>query len=188
LNRAGGLGFKTPDAATGAGLITLCSIWVLVYSLSLAPIGWTSLVEVSSPRLRAKTAAIATVIQSLSNILFVSLVPRPPTSCILSETQAYTVPYMLSPQYAGECSKLKPPQGKIKTPFSERSASDLKFDTMPRLRLDFADSCRLGIQDWVLLRGSRLALLGSMLFLIPRGVSSVDGTLDLSVLVLTYID
>lgn len=73
LTPSGGLGFKAPDAATGAGLITLCAIWVFIYSLSLAPIGWTSLVEVSSPRLRAKTAAIATVIQSLSNILFVSV-------------------------------------------------------------------------------------------------------------------
>jgi len=35
----GGIGFKTPDSATGAGLITVCSFWVLVYSLSLAPIG-----------------------------------------------------------------------------------------------------------------------------------------------------
>jgi hypothetical protein len=35
----GGIGFKTPDSATGAGLITVCSFWVLIYSLSLAPIG-----------------------------------------------------------------------------------------------------------------------------------------------------
>lgn len=82
----GGIGFKTPDSATGAGLITVCSFWVLIYSLSLAPIGesgscglsvmlmgpgWVSVVEISSPRLRAKTAAVATIAQSLSNILFV---------------------------------------------------------------------------------------------------------------------
>lgn len=73
----GGLGFVTPTAGTGAGLITLCSVWVFIYSLSLAPIGWISVVELSSPQLRAKTAAIATVIQSLSNIVFVSDAHRP---------------------------------------------------------------------------------------------------------------
>ena len=35
----GGLGFATISSATGTGLITLCSIWVFLYSLSLAPIG-----------------------------------------------------------------------------------------------------------------------------------------------------
>lgn len=35
----GGIGFKEADAATGAGLIAVCSVWVFVYSLSLAPIG-----------------------------------------------------------------------------------------------------------------------------------------------------
>jgi len=35
----GGIGFKSPDSATGAALIAVCAVWVLVYSLSLAPIG-----------------------------------------------------------------------------------------------------------------------------------------------------
>lgn len=67
----GALSFLPPTSAFGAGLITLCAIWVFIYSLSLAPIGWLSIVEVSSPRLRAKTAAVATVLQSLSNIALV---------------------------------------------------------------------------------------------------------------------
>ena len=35
----GGLGFAKISSGTGTGLITLCSIWVFLYSLSLAPIG-----------------------------------------------------------------------------------------------------------------------------------------------------
>ena len=35
----GGLGCATISAGTGTGLIVLCSVWVLLYSLSLAPIG-----------------------------------------------------------------------------------------------------------------------------------------------------
>jgi len=68
----GGIGFAPPASATGAILITLCSLWVFVYALSLAPIGWISIVEVSSPRLRAKTVGVATIIQSSSNIVLVS--------------------------------------------------------------------------------------------------------------------
>lgn len=47
------------------------------------------LVEVSTPALRAKTAAFATVIQSFANVLF-----------------NYTVPLMLSDQYAGWGTKV----------------------------------------------------------------------------------
>lgn len=68
----GAASFAPPSAAFGNGLIALCSLWVFVYALSLAPLGWTSLVEVSSPVLRAKTVAVAMVIQSCGNILFVS--------------------------------------------------------------------------------------------------------------------
>ena len=102
----GGLGFAPATSTAGAVLITLCSIWVFIYSLSLAPIGWTSIVEVSSPRLRAKTAAVATIIQSLSNIVFVSQ----PRLLLISMSglmsQSYTVPYMLSDQYAGWGAKI----------------------------------------------------------------------------------
>lgn len=68
----GAASFAPSSSAFGSGLIALCSIWVFGYSLSFAPLGWTSLVEISSPNLRAKTAAVAMVIQSCSNILFVS--------------------------------------------------------------------------------------------------------------------
>ncbi|ROT37977.1 general substrate transporter [Sodiomyces alkalinus F11] len=80
----GGLGFMGPNTtSSGIGLVTLCCVWAFVYANSLAPIGWISLVEVSSPLLRAKTAAVAAIIQSLSGVLF-----------------NYTVPLMLSNQGA----------------------------------------------------------------------------------------
>lgn len=72
----GAASFAPPSTAFGGGLIALCAVWVFVYALSFAPLGWTSLVEISSPTLRAKTAAVAMVIQSLSNILFVGI-PQP---------------------------------------------------------------------------------------------------------------
>jgi MFS transporter, SP family, general alpha glucoside:H+ symporter len=35
----GGLGFVTQTAATGAALVTFCSIWAFTYAISVAPIG-----------------------------------------------------------------------------------------------------------------------------------------------------
>ncbi|KAH6695908.1 general substrate transporter [Leptodontidium sp. MPI-SDFR-AT-0119] len=80
----GGLGFLEPTNASGIALVFLCSLWAFVYANSLAPIGWISLVESSSPQLRAKTTAIAVTIQYCTGILF-----------------SYTVPLMLSDQNAG---------------------------------------------------------------------------------------
>ncbi|KAH3904725.1 hypothetical protein HBI56_213670 [Parastagonospora nodorum] len=80
----GGLGFMAPTPAGGIALVFLCSLWAFVYANSLAPIGWISLVETSSPELRAKTTSIAVTIQYLTGILF-----------------SYTVPLMLSNQNAG---------------------------------------------------------------------------------------
>ncbi|KAH8885823.1 general substrate transporter [Thozetella sp. PMI_491] len=79
----GGLGFMTQNSASGIALVALCSLWAFVYANSLAPIGWISLVEISSPTVRAKTTSIAVTIQYLSGILF-----------------SYTVPLMLSNQNA----------------------------------------------------------------------------------------
>ncbi|KAH7385141.1 general substrate transporter [Cadophora sp. MPI-SDFR-AT-0126] len=80
----GGLGFLKPTDSNGIALVFLCSLWAFVYANSLAPIGWIALVESSSPRLRAKTTAIAVTIQYCTGILF-----------------SYTVPLMLSNQDAG---------------------------------------------------------------------------------------
>ncbi|CRK44185.1 hypothetical protein BN1723_000871 [Verticillium longisporum] len=85
----GGLGFLTPNAATGSALVALSSIWAFTYAISVAPIGWISLVEVSSPLFRAKTTALASIIQSASGVLF-----------------NYTVPLMLSNQNAGWGQKI----------------------------------------------------------------------------------
>ncbi|KAF5012866.1 hypothetical protein FDECE_1156 [Fusarium decemcellulare] len=85
----GGLGFLTANAATGAALVTLCSLWAFTYAISVAPIGWVSLVEVSSPLFRAKSTAVASIIQSASGVLF-----------------NYTVPLMLSDQNAGWGQKI----------------------------------------------------------------------------------
>ncbi|KAH7353178.1 general substrate transporter [Pyrenochaeta sp. MPI-SDFR-AT-0127] len=80
----GGLGFMKQTNASGIALVFLCSLWAFVYANSLAPIGWISLVETSSPRLRAKTTSVAVTIQYCTGILF-----------------SYTVPLMLSNQNAG---------------------------------------------------------------------------------------
>ncbi|KAF6818846.1 sugar transporter [Colletotrichum plurivorum] len=80
----GGLGFMKPNSASGPVLITLCGIWAFLYANSLAPIGWISLVEVSSPKLRAKTTSLAVTVQYITGIIF-----------------NYTVPLMLLNQYAG---------------------------------------------------------------------------------------
>ncbi|KAF3040429.1 hypothetical protein E8E11_006422 [Didymella keratinophila] len=80
----GGLAFMKQNNATRIALVFLCSLWTFVYANSLAPIGWLSLVETSSPRLRAKTTSIAVTIQYLTGISF-----------------NYTVPLMLSNQNAG---------------------------------------------------------------------------------------
>ncbi|KAF5006850.1 hypothetical protein FDECE_6797 [Fusarium decemcellulare] len=85
----GGLGFMTQTSASGMALVALCSLWAFVYANSLAPIGWISLVEISSPSLRAKTTSIAVTIQYLTGILF-----------------NYCVPLMLSNQYAGWGQKI----------------------------------------------------------------------------------
>ncbi len=74
-------------------LIVSCAVWALAYALSVAPIGkscawgeviwhtsadtarlsgWLAIVELSTPMLRAKTAGIAAVLQSLSGVVFVS--------------------------------------------------------------------------------------------------------------------
>ncbi|KAF6788171.1 sugar transporter [Colletotrichum sojae] len=66
----GGLGFMKPNSASGPVLITLCGIWAFLYANSLAPIGWISLVEVSSPQLRAKTTSLAVTVQYITGIIF----------------------------------------------------------------------------------------------------------------------
>ncbi|KAH7039567.1 general substrate transporter [Microdochium trichocladiopsis] len=85
----GCLSFVTMTAASGAALVALCCLWAFVYANTLAPIGWLSLVEISSPSVRAKTTSIAVTVQYLTGILF-----------------NYTVPLMLSNQYAGWGTKI----------------------------------------------------------------------------------
>ncbi|KAJ4024661.1 hypothetical protein NW752_003221 [Fusarium irregulare] len=85
----GGLGFMKQNSASGMALVALCSLWAFVYANTLAPIGWISLVEISSPSLRAKTTSIAVTIQYATGILF-----------------NYTVPLMLSNQNAGWGQKI----------------------------------------------------------------------------------
>ena len=68
----GGIGFTTISPPLARLLITMNSLWVFAYAISVAPIGWLSLVENSSPMLRAQTAGIAAVMQSCSGVVFVS--------------------------------------------------------------------------------------------------------------------
>jgi hypothetical protein len=68
----GGIGFTNITESIGRLLVAMCCIWVFAYALSVAPIGWLSLVENSSPMLRAQTAGIAAVMQSCSGVVFVS--------------------------------------------------------------------------------------------------------------------
>ena len=76
----GALGFLEMNTSTGAAMVAFCSLWAFVYANSLAPIGrariqpllppqantrvgWISLVQISSPRLCAKTSAVVVTIQ-----------------------------------------------------------------------------------------------------------------------------
>jgi hypothetical protein len=68
----GCLSFVPMNAASGGALVAICCLWAFVYANTLAPIGWVSLVEISSPSVRAKTTSLAVTIQYLSGILFVS--------------------------------------------------------------------------------------------------------------------
>jgi MFS family permease len=68
----GGLGFATKTSSSGTALTALCSLWIFSYSLTLAPLGWVGIVEVSSTRLRAKTAAFAVLVNSFVGLVFVS--------------------------------------------------------------------------------------------------------------------
>lgn len=74
---------------TGTVMIVMMALWVFAFALSCGPIGWSSLVEHSTPVLRTHTAGIATIMQSCSGVLF-----------------SYTIPLMLSPQYAGWGAKI----------------------------------------------------------------------------------
>lgn len=74
---------------TGTVMIVMMALWVFAYALSCGPIGWMALVENSTPVLRTQTAGIAAIIQSCNGVLF-----------------NYTVPLMLSPQYAGWGAKI----------------------------------------------------------------------------------
>ncbi|KAL2830722.1 general substrate transporter [Aspergillus pseudoustus] len=86
----GGMAWLDPNnVSTGVALIAVCCVWAFVYANSLGPLGWISLVELSTPSLRAKTAVIGTILQSCTMILF-----------------SYTVPLMLSNQGANWGSKI----------------------------------------------------------------------------------
>lgn len=103
----GGMGWLDPSKqSSGIALVAVCCFWAFIYANTLGPIGtlplvmllflssprpslcscakqtppyigWISIVEMSTPNLRAKTASIATVFQSCILVLFVRV---PPTS------------------------------------------------------------------------------------------------------------
>lgn len=100
----GGLGF-TDSKMHGTTLTAMCSLWIFVYSISLAPLGWVGIVEVSSIRLRAKTAAFGVLINSFIGLVFVSRF-RFCWSPMLILTKNYTVPLLLSSQDAGWGQKI----------------------------------------------------------------------------------
>lgn len=55
----GGLGWVEDSKASGAALISLCSIWVFIYANSLAPIGMTACFFVFSPLLSIRLTRYA---------------------------------------------------------------------------------------------------------------------------------
>jgi MFS family permease len=85
----GGIGFTDLGPSAGNAMVALVAMWVAAYSVSIAPIGWVALVEMSTPTLRTQTAGVAALMQSCVNVLF-----------------NYTVPLMLSAQYAGWGAKI----------------------------------------------------------------------------------
>lgn len=68
----GGLGTKGITSSLGSFLVACVAIWAFAYAISVAPLGWLSIVELSTPMLRAKTAGIAAVLQSCNGVIFVS--------------------------------------------------------------------------------------------------------------------
>jgi hypothetical protein len=86
-------------------MIALVAIWVAAYSVSCAPIGWIALVENSTPQLRTQTAGIAAVLQSCSGVIFVRTAWSH-SACQTLMSQTYSVPLMLSSQYAGWGAKI----------------------------------------------------------------------------------
>ena len=75
------LGFLPKSNHNGGNnaLVALCSLWECAYSLTIAALGIVCLVEVSSFKLRAKTAAFGSIINSITGLIW-----------------SYTIPLMLS--------------------------------------------------------------------------------------------
>lgn len=121
----GGIGFTNINESIGRLLVAMCCIWVFAYALSVAPIGWLSLVENSSPMLRAQTAGIAAVMQSCSGVVFVSRL-NPQRVQKMTATELHCTPHA------------------------------------------FTTICRVGCQDWLLLRSSSSTVHRVSLVYCPR--------------------
>ncbi|KAI1759237.1 general substrate transporter [Hypoxylon sp. FL1150] len=70
------LGFVNPGTqATNNGLAAVSTLWSLFYYISVGSIGWTIVGEISSTRLRAKTASIATMTNAILNMAWGIAIP-----------------------------------------------------------------------------------------------------------------
>lgn len=72
-----------------AGLVTACSLWVVVYCFCFGPIGFMLLSEIPTPALRQKSIAFASIFMSCFATMF-----------------NYVIPILLSPQKAGLETKI----------------------------------------------------------------------------------
>ncbi len=80
----GALGCTETTPKVAAALIAMCSLWVVVYSTTFAPVYWVTLGEIPSPSIRQMTITLALVHMSAWGAMW-----------------TYVVPILLSPQQAG---------------------------------------------------------------------------------------
>lgn len=80
----GALGCIETTPKVAAALIAMCSLWVVVYSCTFAPVYWVTLGEIPTPSIRQMTITLALVHMSAWGAMW-----------------TYIVPILLSPQKAG---------------------------------------------------------------------------------------
>jgi SP family general alpha glucoside:H+ symporter-like MFS transporter len=71
------IGFLSLSSKTGAiwATATLMDIWTFCYQMTVGPICFVLICEISSTRLRGRTIAVATAVQALASIVFTVAMP-----------------------------------------------------------------------------------------------------------------
>jgi hypothetical protein len=71
------IGFLSIPTSTGAiwATATLMDIWTFVYQMTVGPICFVIISEISATRLREKTIAVATAVQAAASVVFTVAMP-----------------------------------------------------------------------------------------------------------------